>query len=94
MELTLHIPESLAQYNVDLYRFFTAMLVKLDKNSHKRTPEVEDVPRIIERMQVEVGEFEEQFAIDALDMNTLFELADVANYAFLANVAIQTRIRK
>jgi len=93
VELTLTIPKSLAQYNVDLHRFFTAMLVKLDKNSHKQTPVVDDVPRIIERLRSEITEFEEQFAADALDMNTLFELADVANYAFLADVAIQTKIR-
>lgn len=94
MELTLHIPDSIKHYDNDLYRFFNAMLVKLDMNSHKRTPEVDDVPRIIERLRGEVTEFEEQFASDALDMNTLFELADAANFALLADIAIQSKIRK
>lgn len=65
------------------------MMIKLDKNSHKETPTTRDIPGILDLLQLEVDEFELQFNEDKHDGNVLVELADVANFAFLAYVALK-----
>jgi len=87
--MVIHIPNSLNQYNDYLEGFFEGMMKKLDKNSHKETPTTKNIPQIIEHLLEEVHEFEDQLSLDKFDENTLIELMDVANFAFLAYVALR-----
>jgi hypothetical protein len=87
--MVIHIPNSLNQYNDYLEAFFEGMMKKLDKNSHKETPTTKNIPQIIEHLLEEVHEFEDQLSTDKFDENTLIELMDVANFAFLAYVALR-----
>lgn len=84
-----HVPDSLAEYTDTLADFLEGMIRKLDVNSHKKTPTTKDIPEIIENLREEVIEFEEQLALDKFDENTLIELMDAANFAFLAYVALR-----
>lgn len=83
------VPESLTEYTDALADFFDGMMRKLDINSHKKTPTTKDIPEIIENLREEVLEFEEQLALNKFDENTLIELMDTANFAFLAYVALR-----
>jgi len=65
------------------------MIKKLDKNSHKDTPSIKDMGRIMDLLLDEVVEFENQLHLDRFDENSLIELADQANFAFLAYVALR-----
>jgi hypothetical protein len=65
------------------------MIHKLDLNSHKDTPTVKSIPQILDDLQQEVIEFEEQMALNKFDENTLVELMDTANFAYLAYVALR-----
>jgi hypothetical protein len=65
------------------------MIDKLDKNSFKDTPTVKSIPQILDDLQQEVIEFEEQMALNKFDSNTLVELYDTANFAYLAYVALR-----
>ena len=87
-ELRIQIPKSIEMYKEHLGMFFGGMLDKLDRNSHKSTPTIHTVPKIMDHLQMEVKEFEDQFFTDKSDPNTLVELYDVANFAFLAYVAL------
>ena len=87
--LMLHVPASLEKFGEHLMWFVEGMIVKLDKNSHKTTPTSKDIPAIIEDMREEIIEFEEQLALNKFDENTLVELMDAANFAFLAYVALR-----
>jgi len=85
--IVIHIPKSLFSYHTHLQRFFEGMIRKLDMNSHKTTPTTDDIPAIITKLHCEIVEFQEQFITNKEDENTLIELMDVANFAFLAYVA-------
>src|SRR6478735_6442061 len=87
--MLVHVPDSLVEYTDMLADFFESMLHKLDVNSHKKTPTTKDIPEIIQNLREEVIEFEEQLALNKFDENTLIELADAANFAFLAYVALR-----
>jgi len=87
--ILIQVPNSLFSYHTHLQRFFEGMIRKLDKNSHKDTPTTKDIPAIIEDLREEVVEFEEQLALDKFDENTLIELMDAANFAFLAYVVLR-----
>jgi len=87
--MMIHIPNSLNRYNDYLESFFEGMMKKLDKNSHKETPTTKNIPEIIAHLRAEIIEFEEQFVLDKHDENSLIELMDVANFAFLAYVALR-----
>jgi hypothetical protein len=65
------------------------MIKKLDKNSHKATPTTSDIPDIIDLMVLEIDEFETQLKEDKFNENTLVELMDAANFAFLAYIALR-----
>jgi hypothetical protein len=65
------------------------MIVKLAKNSHKKTPTTKDIPTIIDLLREEIREFEQQFFEDKHDPNVLIELCDAANFAFLAFAALK-----
>jgi hypothetical protein len=65
------------------------MIKKLDKNSHKDTPLIKDMGKIMDLLLDEVVEFENQIHVDKFDENSLVELADQANFAFLAYVALR-----
>jgi hypothetical protein len=69
--------------------FVQGMVTKLDKNSHKETPTTHDIPGILDLLHEEILEFEEQLNRDKFDENTLIELMDTANFAFLAYVALR-----
>ena len=87
--VVITIPNSLFQYHTHLKYFFEGMVRKLDKNSHKKTPTVENVPRIMELLIGEMTEFLDQFEQNKYDENSLIELMDQANFAFLAYVALR-----
>ena len=87
--LQIPIPESLNQYSDHLHKFFEGMIKKLHKNCHKDTPSIQDIGRIIDLLRLEVEEFEEQLFTDKYDENSLIELMDTANFAFLAYVALR-----
>lgn len=89
--LVVEIPPSIEQYRKLLERFVEGMVMKLDKNSHKQTPTLKSVPAIIDDMMLEVDEFELQFFENKDDENTLIELFDVANFAFLAYIALRNQ---
>ena len=88
-KITLVVPESIVSYRDFLQSFFDGMIDKLDQNSFKKTPTTKDIPGIIDDLQEEILEFEDQLARDKFDRNTLVELMDAANFAFLAYVALR-----
>lgn len=63
--------------------FVELMKIKLRKNAHKDGLNSENVQSFITLMRKEVVEFEEQAATDLHDPNSMFELADIANFAVL-----------
>ena len=87
--IVIQIPNSLFGYHTSLRDFFEGMVMKLALNSHKDTPTTKDIPEIIENLREEVIEFEEQLARNKFDENTLIELMDAANFAFLAYIALK-----
>jgi hypothetical protein len=82
-------PASIEGYREYFEAFVEGMLKKLDKNSYKNTPTVNTIHTIIDLMEEEIAEFELQFSEDKYDENTLIELMDVANFAFLAYIALR-----
>lgn len=90
-EILLDVPQTLQPYTHLLAKFFEGMIKKLDKNSHKSTPQTKDIPAIIENLREEIVEFEEQLALNKSDENTLIELMDAANFAFLAYVVLRSQ---
>jgi hypothetical protein len=91
IKIIVEIPDSIGPYHSLLQGFFEGMIMKLDKNSHKNTPAIKDIPAILECLADEVAEFEEQFLLDKYNFNTLVELMDAANYAFLAYVVLRNQ---
>lgn len=87
--MRVNIPPTLAAYRHHLRDFFDMMVLKLHQNSHKNTPSTADIPRIVDLMRGEIREFEEQFAEDVNNPNSLLELCDSSNFAFLAFVALR-----
>lgn len=69
--------------------FSDLMMEKLEKNSHKDTPTKGDLTQIMELLRGEIEEFEQQIYNDRFDRNSFLELADIANFAFIAYVAIR-----
>jgi hypothetical protein len=67
------------------------MVFKLAANSHKRTPEIVDIPGMVDMLKGELKEFVEQFETDREDANTLVELFDVSNFAFLMFLALRNQ---
>jgi hypothetical protein len=91
VNIIIQVPESIDKYRPMLLDFFNMMLMKLDKNSHKDTPTMETLPKIMDLLLDEIIEFEEQIGKDKFNENSLVELADQANFSFLAYVALRTQ---
>ena len=87
--ILVQVPDSLREYHDYLHHFFLGMIYKLDKNSHKKTPTTADLPQIMDLLRGEIKEFEDQLATDKFDENSLIELMDQANFAFLAYAALR-----
>lgn len=87
--ILVQVPDSLRDYRWLLQDFIKLMVMKLDKNCHKQTPTVETLPAIMDLLREEIREFEEQLAINKFDRNSLIELADQANFSFLAYAALR-----
>lgn len=87
--IIVQVPDSLRQYHSLLLDFVNTMINKLDKNSHKQTPTTASLPTIMELLQLEIDEFMEQIGEDKFNENSLVELADQANFSFLAYVALR-----
>lgn len=87
--IVITIPTALFPHHTHLQKFFEGMIKKLDKNSHKATPTTADIPTILDLLVLEIDEFETQLREDKHNENTLVELMDVANFAFLAYVALR-----
>ncbi len=87
--ILVQVPDSLRLHRDHLLKFFEGMIHKLDINSFKDTPTVKSIPQILDDLQQEVIEFEEQMALNKFDENTLVELMDTANFAYLAYVALR-----
>lgn len=85
------IHPSLIPYESRLREFFQGMLYKLDMNAHKKTPEVVDIPGMTEMLLDELNEFTEQFVADSRNVNTVIELFDVSNFAFLMFLALRNK---
>jgi hypothetical protein len=77
------VPDSLAKYRPHLLSFFNGMIRKLDKNSWKDAHSRKTIGVLVDNLRQEVVEFEEQLALDKFDKNTLVELMDTSNFAFL-----------
>jgi len=89
VNLLIQVPDSIKVWQPFLLRFFMGMIDKLDRNSHKQTPRMETLPRIMELLKDEIEEFESQLEEDRFNENSLVELMDQANFAFLAYVALR-----
>jgi hypothetical protein len=87
--IMISVPPPIQKYSESLIRFFEAMVQKLAKNAHKNTPGKCDIPEILRLLRAEIVEFEIQFKHNKSDDNSLYELADTSNYAFLAYVALR-----
>jgi len=87
--ILIQVPNSLSAYHTFLLDFFNTMIYKLDKNSHKDTPTKENLQGIMDLLLGEIVEFEQQVHQDKFNENSLTELADQANFAFLAYVALR-----
>lgn len=72
----------------ELAAFVMEMINKLEKNSHKDAVELPDVPRLVELLQRELGEFIRQYMENSRDPNARKELADIANFAFLISTVL------
>jgi len=87
--ILVKVPDSLKDYHLFLRDFFKTMIHKLDKNSHKDTPTKENLDGIMDLLVDEVIEFEQQIYRDRFNENSLVELADQANFSFLAYVVLR-----
>ena len=87
--MVITVPSSLFEYHTLLQHFFQGMIRKLDANSHKHTPTTDQISEIIDKLIDEVVEFEEQLQLNKFDSNSLVELMDTANFAFLAYVVLR-----
>ena len=91
VDMRIQLPDSLASYTQLLHDFIQLMVMKLHKNSHKDTPSIKDMDKIMDLLQLEIQEFEEQMRENKFDRNSLVELADQANFSFLAYVALSNQ---
>ena len=89
--IVVTIPPSIDKYTIFFKMFIDGMLQKLDKNSHKDTPTINTIPEILDKLEEEIVEFQEQMFGDPMGENGLIELMDVANFAFLAYVALRNQ---
>lgn len=87
--ILVDVPHDLKNMAEHFVEFIDLMLMKLDQNSHKKTPTMVDIPAIMDLLYEEMEEFKQQFYANKYDRNTLLELADTANFAFLAFVALR-----
>jgi hypothetical protein len=76
--------------DADIDLFVRLMRQKLEKNSHKETVTVDTLPRIMAKLLREGAEFLEQLEDDDHDPNSLYECADIANFALLAFCALRS----
>ena len=91
IDMCLELPEPLELLEERLREFFQGMLYKLSINAHKRTPETTDIPKMMEMLLAELEEFRVQFVEDREDANTIIELFDTANFAFLIFLALRNQ---
>jgi hypothetical protein len=89
--MKLNLPSELMLLEERLREFFQGMLYKLAINAHKKTPEMVDIPGMTEMLLEELREFTEQFNEDKTDANTVIELFDVSNFAFLMFLALRNQ---
>lgn len=89
--MRINTPPTLAGLQAHLRDFLDMMVFKLHQNSHKETPTRDQIPDIVAGIRREIEEFEEQLAAEKNDPNSLVELADAANMAFLAFVALRNQ---
>jgi hypothetical protein len=87
-EITVFVPDAIGNHAFALANFFQGMINKLHKNRHKDAITLPDIPMLMELLRGEIVEFEEQLGMDKFDTNTLVELMDVANFAYLAYGAL------
>lgn len=85
----LNLPPSLCEFRADLKEFFIGMTMKLDLNSHKDTPNRTQINTMIDLLLGELEEFKQQLSEDKFNNNSLLELCDTANYAFLMFYALR-----
>lgn len=89
--IAVPIPPSLSKYREFLREFFAGMVRKLDMNSHKDTPNKKDIPVMAGMLLGEMNEFLQQYGTDKFDTNTLIELMDASNMAFLMYAALRNQ---
>jgi hypothetical protein len=88
-QIAIATPPSLQKYRSHLRSFFEGMVRKLDLNSHKNTPDKEQIETMLELLRAELTELEDQLKENRLSPNSLVETQDAANYAFLIFLALR-----
>lgn len=83
-EITLQVPDELEKYRTHLYHFVDGMIAKLYKNRHKDAHTLPRMGVLVDLLKQEIVEFEEQLEANKWDTNSLRELMDTSNFAFLA----------
>ena len=87
--IMIFIPRELEAHRENLAGFFDGMVRKLYRNRHKDDVTLPAIPMLMGLLQGECAEFEEQLEINKFDENSLIELMDVANFAYLAYRALR-----
>lgn len=87
--IIVEIPEELAGLQGDLQWFVGVMVEKLYQNRHKATTQSTEPSTFLLKLQAELLEVHEQWLADPCHPNMTRELADAANFAFLAHCAIE-----
>ena len=87
MDMKVHIPEDIREYEPELRFFFDTMIRKLHINKHKGFAADNNPERIVKRINEEMAELR-----DALNNESQFEVfleaVDVANFAWLLGVVV------
>lgn len=87
--IAVDVPEDVQKYTPHLQSFVAGMVQKLHRNAHKNTPNVTQIGDIVSLLKLEVAELEEQLNEEKFNSNSMFELYDVANFAFLTYLALR-----
>ena len=94
MDITIHIPENCELYAADIKRFVDAMVYKLRKNANKGRWEDLGVSDAFKYLCVEVDELYAELKRSSPNaIDTIFEAADVANFAMILSSIVLEKPR-
>lgn len=89
--MNISIPPAILDLAQPLAEFVGAMVHKLNVNSHKRAITDDDIDGLLQKMADEIDEFREQRQQNLQDPNSLMELVDTSNFAFLLFAHLRAR---